>query len=128
MCLECLLGKGDKAVAHSGDKDIGESGTLRGHHFDAKTWPHPAAHRFQCWNASGQTTNRVGTHTHPSADRLLKVFLNPQLHLNTPLTQPCPPDGQDPAPPIKGKTAEEEIQSCSLWNHDHNHRKLNKMR
>ena len=29
-----------------------------GHHFDAKTWPHPTACGFQCWDASGLTTGQ----------------------------------------------------------------------
>ena len=47
--------------------------------FSHKTWPHPMACMLQCWNTSGQTTKRVGTQPHPSADRLPKVILSPQL-------------------------------------------------
>ena len=52
---------------------------LGGCHFVTKTWPYPRASRLQCWDASGQTTNRVRTQPHQSADRLHKVFLIPQL-------------------------------------------------
>ena len=72
-------------------------------HFGTKTWPHPTACRLQCWDASCQTTNRAETQPHLSADRQLKVFLSPQSPLNTPLTGPCPPEGQDPAPPTSGQ-------------------------
>ena len=54
-----------------------------GHHFGTKTWPHPTACSLQCWDTSGQTTNRVGTQPHPSTNKLPKVVLNPQLPLNT---------------------------------------------
>lgn len=39
-----------------------------GHHFGNETWPHTTSCRLQCWKASGQTTNRVRTQLHPSAD------------------------------------------------------------
>ena len=82
----------------------------RGWHFGTKTWLHPTAWRLQCWDASGQAANWVGTQPHPSADRLPKDFLNPQPPLDIPLdtapahqrtkTQPHPPRGRDwPLPP-----------------------------
>ena len=46
-------------------------------HF-GKIWPHPIACRHQCREAPGQITNRVGTHPHPSADRLPKGVLSMQ--------------------------------------------------
>lgn len=55
----------------------------RGHHFDIKTWPCPTTYRLQCWNASGQTASRIGTHCYPSADRLSKAVPSSQLPLNT---------------------------------------------
>ena len=36
-----------------------------GHHFLTKIWPHPTGCWLQCWDASGQTTNRAGTQSHP---------------------------------------------------------------
>ena len=45
--------------------------------FWSDTWPHPMAHRFQCWSAPSQTTNRVGIQPHPLAERLPKVLLSP---------------------------------------------------
>ena len=44
-----------------------------------------------------QTINWVGTQPHPSADRLLKVFLSPQLPLNTPLDMALPARGTRPS-------------------------------
>ena len=44
-----------------------------GHHFGTQTWPHPTACSLWCWDPSSQTTNRVGTWHHSSADRLPKV-------------------------------------------------------
>ena len=42
------------------------------------TWPHPTAYRLQGWDASSQTTKRVGIQPLPSADRLPNVILSPQ--------------------------------------------------
>ena len=75
------------AVVHCRDKDTGSGrfdkligmSPLEGRHYLTKTWPHPTICRLQCWDTSGQTTNRVGTQPHPLADKLLKVFLNKQL-------------------------------------------------
>ena len=72
------------------------------HHFDAKTQLHPTVRRRQWWDISGQTTNGAGTRPHPPANGLLKVFLSLQSSLNT-LTQPCPPEVQDSAPPTSGR-------------------------
>ena len=44
-----------------------------GHHFGTETWPRLTACSLQCWDPSSQTTNRVGTRYHSSADRLPKV-------------------------------------------------------
>ena len=52
---------------------------LGGCHFLTKTWPHPTAYRPQCWDTSGQTTNRVGTQPQPPADRVPKILVSPQL-------------------------------------------------
>ena len=43
-----------------------------------KTWPHSTACRLQCWDTSGQTTNRVETQPHSSTERLPQVILSPQ--------------------------------------------------
>ena len=48
----------------------------RGHPEGTKIWPYQAACRFHCWDASGQTTNRVGTEPHLLTDRLLKVIMS----------------------------------------------------
>ena len=50
-----------------------------GCHFLPKTQHHPTACRLQCWDISGQTTNKAGTQPHPLADRLLKIFLSMAL-------------------------------------------------
>lgn len=50
-----------------------------GYHFLTKTWPYPTACKLQCWNASVQTTNRIGTLPHLSTDKLINVFLSTQM-------------------------------------------------
>ena len=51
-----------------------------------KIWPHPTtAYSHECWKAQGQITSKVGTETHPAAERLPKVFLGIQPPLITPL-------------------------------------------
>ena len=44
-----------------------------GGHFGKEIWPHSAACRLQCWNASGQTTNQGGEHS--PTHQLSKVAL-----------------------------------------------------
>ena len=72
--------------------------------FHSKTWPHPIACRLQSWDASGQTTNRVGTEPHLLTDRLLKVIMSsqppPDLLLDIAQLTPA---RQDPALPTGGK-------------------------
>ena len=67
----------------------------------SKTWPHPTACRLQCWDASSQTTKRVGTLSHPSADRLPENFWSPWPPLDTPLDTALPTSGQALAPPTR---------------------------
>ena len=74
----------------------------RGCHFGTKTWCYPAAYRLQCGNALGQTTSRIETQPHPSADRLPKAVLSLRPPLNTPFDMVCPPEGEDPAPHTSG--------------------------
>ena len=50
-----------------------------GRDFLTKSRPHPTPCRLQCWDASGQKTNRVGTQPCPLEDRLPNVFLSLQL-------------------------------------------------
>ena len=122
-----------------------------GSHFLIKMWSFPKTCRLQWWDASGPTTKRAGTQTHSSADRLLKVLMSKQLPQKHHLTQPCPPEGQNPPqtpvgryqslppgslykplrqphPPESRQQRQEELQPCSLWNANHNHRNLDKMR
>ena len=68
-----------------------------GRHFGTETWPHPTASRLQCWNASDQTTNSVGTQPHPSADRLPEVIPSQQPPVNTPLDVTLPIRGTRPS-------------------------------
>ena len=89
-----------------------------------KTCPRPTACRLQCWDASGQTTNRAGTQPYPSADRLLEVFLSIQLPDKHPLIWPCPPEEQtrlhplvdrnQSFPPGGRQQKHEEIQPCRM--------------
>ena len=71
--------------------------------------------RLQCWVASGQTTNREGTQSHPSTVKWIKVLLSSAHQSNSqlypppvppikPLTQPHPPEGR--------QQKQEELQSC----------------
>ena len=123
-----------------------------GCHFETKVWPHPTAYRLQCWDASGQTTSRAGTQSHPSADRLPKVSLSPWRPPNTPLDtsllargtrhssiHQCAgttPSHQEACTSLLGQLhppggrhqKQEELQCCSLQHKDHKHRKLDKMR
>ena len=50
--------------------------------------------RFQCWVASGQTTNREGTQPHQSAVKQIKVLLSSSHQSNSQLYPP-------PVPPIR---------------------------
>ena len=85
----------------------------RGPHFGIKTWPHPIAYRFQCWNASGQTTSRMGTHTHPSADRVPKAILSSQPPINTPLDTALPTRGTRPSSTHKWASTSPSHQKAS---------------
>ena len=70
--------------------------------------------RLECWDASGQTTCRV--ETHPSANRLLKVLLTPQLPVNVLLEIAPPASGQAPIPPMR-KPAQplEQPHPTTVW-------------
>ena len=70
-----------------------------GCHFGTETRPHPTAFRLQYWDASSQTTNKVRTQPHPSADRLPKVVLSLQSPLNTPVDMALPTRGTTPSSP-----------------------------
>ena len=160
LVFEGPLGRQGLVAAHCGDNNTGGGGTreysltwaLLEMAILTPRWPHSTACRLQCWDASGQTTNRAGTQPHPSADRLPKVFLSPQPPLNTSLDMALPTRGtrpssthqwagtspsyqevctsllDQPKPPGGRQQKQEELQSCSLWNGDHKHRKLDKMR
>ena len=74
-----------------------------GCHFDTKTWPHPTACRLQYWDISGQTTSRVETQPHPSADSLYKVVRSSQTPLNTSLDMTLPTRRINPTITTSGK-------------------------
>ena len=61
------------------------------------TPPTAYSYRLQCWDASGHTTNRVGTQPHPSSDRLPKVIQSQQPPINTPLEMALPTRGTRPS-------------------------------
>ena len=86
-----------------------------GCHFFTKTWPHPTAYRFKGWDDSGQTNKEMGTQLHPSADRLPKVFLSPQLP-----TSPLRPTSS-----TMKHTA--EARTTVLQNRNHSDRKLDQI-
>ena len=84
------------------------------------------AWRLQGWIISGQTTNREGVQPHPPADNWIKVWLSPTLPTRT---RPSFPHRQSlsSASTTRGQT-EQELQSCSLQEENHNHRKLTEMK
>ena len=68
--------------------------------------------RLQCWVTSGQTTNREGTQTHPSADKWIKV-LQSSVHQSNSQLYPLPvspirkvPQASQTASCTRGQTAE----------------------
>lgn len=98
---------------------------LQNHHWHELSmrspfWPQPTACRLQCWDASGLTTNRVGTQSHPSADKVPKVKPELMLLLNTSLDT----EGQDPTPPTRKPASSwtnlthQEADSRKMENYD----------
>ena len=63
----------------------------------AKNQSYPTACRYHWWEAPSQTTTRVGTYPHPSADRLPKDFLRPQISLDMLLDMMLPTRGPRPS-------------------------------
>ena len=82
---EARVGCGSTLEVEEYPRNIHQHELSQSHHFGTKTWPHSTAYRLQSWEASGQTTNRVGTQPHPGEDRLYKVILTPEPPLTTPL-------------------------------------------
>ena len=76
-------------------------GKFRGGHFLPQTWPHPRPYRLQYCEPSRQTTNRVGTQSHSSADSCLKSSWAHNCQLNTPLEIALPTNGQELVPPTR---------------------------
>ena len=81
-----------------------------GPHFSTKTRPHPTNCRLQSWNASVQTTTKIGTQAHPSECRLPKVILSSQPPQNTPFVMALPIRGTRPS-----STQETAGTSPSHW-------------
>ena len=54
--------------------DMSQAGGLR---LASETWPRPTASRLQSWDASGQTSNRVGPQPYPSAVVQSPTLCNP---------------------------------------------------
>ena len=54
--------------------DMSQPGGL---HLASETWPHPTASRLQSWDASDQTSNRVGPQPYPSAVVQSPTLCNP---------------------------------------------------
>ena len=91
--------------------------SLGDRHLGTDSWPQPTAYRLQCRDASGQTTNKVGTQPHPPADRLPKVFLTPQLPLNKPSDKALPTKGTRPSSTHQwaGTSLSNQEAYTSLW-------------
>ena len=61
-------------------------------HWKKPSWrAFPTAHVLQCWDASGQATNRMGTHPHPSGESWLQSSLVHGCQLYTLLIWSCSP-------------------------------------
>ena len=80
VVLEGLLGRQRAAAAHqlrfrTSTRIVAPLGNMigvsspGGPHFGTKTRAHPTTCRLQCWKASGQTTNSIGTQPHPPIRR-----------------------------------------------------------
>ena len=76
-----------------GTGELTDMSSPGGCHCDTKTWPHPVAYKLQFWDTSGQTAKRVRTQPHPSTDRMPKLFLSSQPHLNKPFDMTLPTRG-----------------------------------
>ena len=98
LVLEVLLQRWGVAVSHRGDKDTDNRSS--GKYSLAWALPESAitptkrACSLQCWVASGQTTNREGTQSHPSTNKWIKVLLSSAHQSNTQLYPP-------PVPPMR---------------------------
>ena len=138
LVLECLLQRQRAAVSHREDKDTGSRSSGKyslAWAFPESTISPTSPGRIQGWVASGQTTNREGTQPHPSADKQIKVLLSSAHQRNTQLYhhQPLPSGNlhkplREPHPPEGREQKQEKLQSCSLWNKNHIHRKIDKMK
>ena len=136
------------AVAHCGNKDTCDNSR---EYSLAQALLEPAIYSPRCdptqqpvgtsAGISGQKTNSAGTQPHLSAHSMLKAFLSTQLPAqHTPLqstahqrdkTHSLPPGGLHKSlrqyhPPGGRQQKQEELQPCSPWNTNHNHRKSDK--
>ena len=95
LVLEGLLQRQEAAVAHQGTR------TLAAEVVGSTPWHEPSHNlllapkspgRLHRWVTSSQTTNREGTHPHPSADKQIKVLLSSAHQSNSQLyPTPVPP-------------------------------------
>ena len=87
------------AMAHCGDKVTGSRGT-RKYYWHELFWRPPFWNQdpaLPIGSVSSQTTKRVGTQPHPSADSLVKDSLSPQPPLDTSLDMALPTRGPGPS-------------------------------
>ena len=88
--LEGLLQRQGVAVAHRGNKDTGSRSSgkysLVWAFPESTISPNKEPGRLQGSVAWGQTTNREGNQSHPSADKPIKVLLSSAYQRNTQLT------------------------------------------
>ena len=102
--LAGFLGRSRSTVAHCGDKDIGGRG-LREYSSSGVFWEviivaarpsltYTTACRLQCWDASGQPTNKGGTQPQASAERLPKVVQRSRPPLTILLDMALPIEAQ----------------------------------
>ena len=97
-------------MAHRGDKDTGSRSSGK-YSWRERSQSLPLASpkspgRLQCWVASGQTTNREGTQSHPSAVKQIKVLLSSAHQSNSQLYPP-------PVPPIRKFAQASKIASST---------------
>ena len=87
--------------------------------FGIKCWHQSTACRLQCWDVSGQMTNKVIASSHPSAERLLKRLPEPRApsRHTTPLEMALATKGPDQVSLTSGQTPEAtKLPSQSLRN------------
>ena len=121
LVLEGLLQSQGVAVAHGGDRDTGSRSSGK----YSLAWARPESAisptkepgRLQCWVASGQTTNREGTQTHPSAVKRIKVLLSSAHQSNAQLYPPPVPPHQEACTSLLDSLIHQRADSRSKKNY-----------